>query len=141
MTLSGLNWLSYLVAVLFTFASGSIWFGPKTFYPIWMKAMKIDRVEHPESSSMGKVFGGLITGVLLQVLVVAWIINSLMNMNADFGILDSAVVGFWLGVAICSMPNLSHRLFAGHGYKVWIIENGNDILNFTVVAMIIAAMN
>jgi hypothetical protein len=32
-------------------------------------------------------------------------------------------------------------MFAGNGFKVWLIENGNDILNMTVVAAIIAALN
>ena len=140
MTLQGVNWLGVLVAILFTFISGAVWFGPKTFYPVWMKAMKIERVDQ-EGNSMAKVFGSLFVAIVIEVLVVALFVTSLQNSNSNIGILDGAIIGFWLGVGICAAPNLTHRLFAGHGFKVWIIENGNDIINMAVVGAIIAALN
>ena len=33
------------------------------------------------------------------------------------------------------------RLFAGNGFKVWMIENGNDIINMTLIGSIIAFFN
>ena len=69
------------------------------------------------------------------------IITTLKHGNSNFGVADGAIVGFLLGAVICAMPNLSHRMFAGNGFKVWLIENGNDILNMTVVAAIIAGLN
>ena len=38
MTFTGLNLTGVIIAFIFSFISGAIWFGPKTFYPIWMKA-------------------------------------------------------------------------------------------------------
>ncbi|NCX53076.1 MAG: DUF1761 family protein, partial [Actinobacteria bacterium] len=38
MTFTGLNLLAVLAAFVVSFISGAIWFGPKTFYPVWMKA-------------------------------------------------------------------------------------------------------
>ncbi|MSX73744.1 MAG: DUF1761 domain-containing protein, partial [Actinobacteria bacterium] len=38
MTFTGLNLLAVLAAFAVSFISGAIWFGPKTFYPVWMKA-------------------------------------------------------------------------------------------------------
>jgi len=41
MTFEGLNILGIIAAFGFSFVSGAIWFDPKTFYPIWMKARGI----------------------------------------------------------------------------------------------------
>ena len=38
MTTNGLNLLGVLAAFAFCFISGAVWFGPKTFYPVWMRA-------------------------------------------------------------------------------------------------------
>lgn len=38
MIFTGLNFVGVLVAFFVSFISGAIWFGPKTFYPVWMKA-------------------------------------------------------------------------------------------------------
>jgi len=35
---------------------------------------------------------------------------------------------------------LGHRLFGGHGYRVWLIEAGNDVLNWTIAGSILSAM-
>ncbi len=37
--------------------------------------------------------------------------------------------------------SLSHRLFAGEGLKVWIIETANDAINLTIAGAIIAFFN
>ena len=38
MTFSDLNLVGVVVAFFVSFISGAIWFGPKTFYPVWMRA-------------------------------------------------------------------------------------------------------
>ena len=39
MTFHGLNFVGILIAFFVSFASGGLWFGPKTFYPVWMRFM------------------------------------------------------------------------------------------------------
>ena len=141
MSLSGLNWLSVVISIIVTFASGAIWFGPKTFYPVWMRAMGRTPEQNGDNSAMFKVFSSLIASIIIEVVVLAALITTLSKHNPNFGVANGAITGFLIGLAICSMPNLSHRLFAGNGFKVWLIENGNDILNMTMIGAIIAAMN
>jgi hypothetical protein len=142
MTISNLNFVGILVAFGFSFVSGAIWFGPKTFYPIWMKARGIK--DGQLTSTQNKpvaLFGGTIAGVLIQTLTVALIINSLQQNNADFSVMDGAGVGFALGVGIAMFASLSHRLFGGESFKVWIIETANDAINLTVAGAIITFFN
>ena len=142
MTFSNLNFVGILVAFGFSFVSGAIWFGPKTFYPIWMKARGIkDGQLTTNQNKPVLLFGGTILGVLVQTLTLGLIINSLQVNNPDLGILDGAAVGFALGVGIGMFASLSHRLFGGENFKVWIIETANDAINLTVAGVIIAFFN
>ena len=142
MTFSGLNLVGILVAFSFSFISGAIWFGPKTFYPIWMKAK--GNASGGLTTNQNKpvlLFGGTIIGVLVQTLTLGLIINSLQVNNSNLGILDGAGIGFALGVGIGMFASLSHRVFGGDSLKVWIIETANDAINLTVAGAIIAFFN
>jgi hypothetical protein len=142
MTFSDLNLLGVLVAFFFSFVSGAIWFGPKTFYPIWMKARGIKDGQLTTSQNKPvALFGGTIVGVLIQTLTVALVVNSLQQNNSDFSVMDGAIVGFALGVGIAMFASLSHRLFGGESFKVWIIETANDAINLTIAGAIITFFN
>jgi hypothetical protein len=141
MTFSGLNFLGVLVAFVVSFLSGAIWFGPKTFYPIWMKARGETSGQLTTTQNKPVIlFGGTILGVLMQSLTLGLIINSL-GKHTDIGVVDGAGVGFALGVGIAMFASLSHRLFGGENLKVWIIETANDAINLTIAGAIIALLN
>ncbi len=142
MTFSGLNFVGILVAFAISFVSGGIWFGPKTFYPIWMKAKGIASGQLDSNQNKPAImFGSTIVGVLIQTLTLGLIINSLQVHQANIGILDGAGIGLALGVGIGMFASLSHRLFGGENFKVWIIETSNDALNLTIAGAIIAFFN
>ena len=142
MTFSEINFVGVFVAFLVSFISGAIWFGPKTFYPLWMKARGIANGQLTTNQNKPVLlFGGTILGVIAQTITLAVIITSLQKNNADFGILSGALVGLALGVGISMFSSLSHRLFGGESLKVWIIETTNDALNLTIAGAIITFFN
>ena len=142
MTFQNLNFLGVFVAFLVSFISGAIWFGPKTFYPIWMKARGIQSGQlTSQQNKPVLLFGGTIIGVLTQTLTLALIINSLQQAGRDIGITDGAGIGFAVGVGIAMFASLSHRLFGGESIKVWLIETTNDAINLTIAGAIIAFFN
>jgi hypothetical protein len=144
MTFTGLNFIALLVAFGFSFVSGAIWFGPKTFYPIWMKERGI--ASGQLNSNQNKpvlLFGGTIVGVFVQTLTLGLIINSLQHAGTDIGIADGAGIGLALGVGIAAFASLSalQWIIGGENIKVWLIETSNDALNLTVAGAIIAFFN
>ena len=141
MTFSGVNFIGVLLAFIVSFISGAIWFGPKTFYPVWMKAK--GNTSGQLTTSQNKpvlLFGGTILGVVVQTLTLALVVNSL-GKHVDIGIIDGAGIGFALGVGISMCSSLSHRLFGGESLKVWVIETANDAINLTIAGAIIAYFN
>jgi hypothetical protein len=141
MTFSELNFIGVLVAFIVSFISGGIWFGPKTFYPIWMKERGIASGQlNSQQNKPAILFGGTIVGVLVQTLTLALIVNSL-GQHIEISVADGAGIGFALGVGIAMFASLSHRLFGGENFKVWIIETANDAINLTIAGAIIAYFN
>ena len=142
MTFSGLNFVGIVVAFIVSFVSGGIWFGPKTFYPIWMKARGVTSGQLTQNQNKPLLlFGGTALGVLVQTLTVGLIVTSLQKHNPNIGVLDGAGIGFALGVGVGMFASLSHRLFGGDGLKVWLIECTNDAINLTIAGAIIAFFN
>lgn len=141
MTFTNLNFVGILIAFVVSFISGAIWFGPKTFYPVWMKARGIASGElNSNQNKPVLLFGGTIIGVLAQTITLALIINSL-GQHLEIGIIDGAGIGLALGVGIAAFASLSHRLFGGENLKVWIIETANDAINLMIAGAIIAYFN
>jgi hypothetical protein len=142
MTFTGLNFIGILVAFGFSFVSGAIWFGPKTFYPIWMRARGIASGQLDTNQNKPAIlFGSTMFGILVQTLTLGLIITSLQHAGTDIGITDGAGIGLALGVGIGMFASLSHRLFANENFEVWIIETANDAINLTVAGAIIAFFN
>jgi len=137
MTFQGFNYLSLVIAFGFSFVSGAIWFGPKTFYPIWMRARGIPSGQLTANQNKPVVlFGGTIVGVLIQTITLGLVMNSLRVHGMDIGVIDGAGIGLALGLGIGACASLSHRLFGGDSIKVWIIETANDVINLTVAGAI-----
>jgi hypothetical protein len=140
LTFSGLNFFAIVAAFGFCFVSGAIWFGPKTFYPIWMKERGIASGQlNVQQNNPALLFGGTILGLLIQLFVLALMINSLAG-QGEVTALQGATVGLALGVGISMFSSLSHRLFGGESLKVWIIETASDGINLTIAGAIIAIL-
>ena len=139
MFLSHLNWIAIAIAFVVFFAVGAVWFGPKTFYPKWVKLMGI--TEEPGKGlghhSMPFVFGLTALGALVQVVALATIIYYFVLATAPVGVLGGAGLGFLIGVGIAAASSLSHRLFSGQGIRVWLIEVGGDIVSLTLAGAVI----
>mgnify|MGYP000076265399 FL=1 len=142
MTFSGISIVGILVAFVVSFISGAIWFGPKTFYPVWMRAKgNASGQLTAEQNKPALLFGGTILGILIQTITLAVIINSLKANGTALGVVQGAGIGLALGVGIGMFASLSHRLFSGESLKVWVIETANDAINLTIAGAIIASFN
>lgn len=139
MFLAELNWLAIATAFVAAFIAGAIWFGPKTFFPVWWRAMGKDPNNMEVTGNMGVTFGLTAVAAFVEAIAVASVIYFVAADNPDFGAFDGGVVGFLLGVGLAAASSLSHRLFAGHGLKVWAIEVSSDVVNLTIMGVILGA--
>lgn len=138
MSLASLNWLSIAGATLAAFVAGGLWFGPKTFFPVWWRAMGRDPEAKPDTGmNMGVVFGSTAAAAFVQAVIVAWVCQLGRAADPGFSTLDGGLVGATLGVGLAAASSLSHRLFGGFGFKVWLIEVASDALNLTIMGLVL----
>jgi hypothetical protein len=143
-----INWLAVIGATIAAFIIGAVWFGPKTFYPIWMKfqgrTIPTERV-NMSAAETGTMFGGTLIAALIQVTSLAVFINMAHSVDANFGPAQGAMAGSLLGFGIAAASSFSHRMFGQSNYKVfdavkvWLLEVSQDIVSLTVAGLILAS--
>jgi hypothetical protein len=143
-----INWLAVFIASLSSFVIGAVWFGPKTFYPIWIKAIRGSVPTERTEMKLGEtllMFGGTYLGALIQVATLAFVFMFFRELAPGFGASTGAIWGFIFATGIGAFSSLSHRMF-GHpngrvyqSLKVWLIEVGQDIVCLTVAGAILGA--
>ena len=140
MPFSEINWLAVIVASLVSFVIGFLWFSPKTFFPVWWKAMGRSLDEAPEGGlPMGAVFGLTIAGILVQSTVLALVIELIRMSGQDVGWWGGAATGALMGVGFAAAASLSHHLFAGFSIKAWVLEVGQDIVCLAAMGAVLGA--
>ena len=131
------NVIGIIAGTAVGFASGFLWFGPGTFFPTWWRLMGKGPKDVPGGGiNMGIAFGSVLVGQILQVTVLALILSALQLTSP----IDGALVGLLIGVGIVGGSGLSHRIFAGHGFGVLMLEAGNDIVNLGLAGAILVAL-
>ena len=133
------NLLAVLLATFVGFAIGGVWFGPKTFFPIWWKLMGKSPEENPGTESMGQVFGLTALGALVQASVLGLVLPLIAEANGGMDWFGGLATAALLGVGFSAATALSHKLFGGFGLKVWILEVGQDIVSLAAMGAVIGA--
>ena len=140
MSIESVDWLAVAIGTISAFLVGSIWFSPKTFFPVWWKALGKEAGGDPGAGqSMGVVFGLTALGALVQAFVLALVVGVIRSSGTDVNFLGGALVGALMGVGFVAAPALGHRLFGQQGLKVWAIESGGDILGLIAMGAVIGA--
>lgn len=137
MFLLELNWLAVVVAFVAYFLTGAIWFGPKTFYPPWMRAKGLDPDQPQSSNGPLVIFGLTAVGALVQVIAVASVLWFVAEAQGPVGPLGGALAGLLLGLTLAAASSLSHRLFGGDGLTVWAIEVGGDVVGLALAGLVL----
>ena len=141
MDFSSINWLAVIAAVLASMVIGSIWFGPKAFYPAWLKALgQVDKND-PNDKDMGpvvRIFGFTILASFVQAVFMALMVNAMGSMSGGPTLASGAMAGFLLWLGFVAPSSLTNKLFADR-VKAWYYEAGNHLITFVVMGAILGA--
>jgi uncharacterized protein YebE (UPF0316 family) len=86
---------------------------------------------------MAVTFGLTLVGIIVQAVLLALILDLVDRATGRVTLASGLGTGLIVGLGAAFM-SLGHRLFAGHGIKVWLIEVGNDVLNFVIMGAILS---
>lgn len=136
-----INWLSVVIASVVGIVIGAIWFGPKTFFPLWWKFLGRDPQGQPGTANMGAIFGTTFVAAFVQAIVMAVVIGLAQRASGDLDFIGGALVGSLMGVGFAAASSVSHHMFGGFAIKAWVLEVGQDIVSLAAMGAIIAAMS
>ena len=137
------NWLAVVVAAVSAFVLGGIWYGP-LFKKTWCREAGVDmeaKGRHPAA-----VFGGapavwntcmlvfqalLLAGYLYAHLTTRWL-GARTQVAVHVGLLS--------GVCFVATSFGINYLFAGRSLKLWLIDAGYHVLQFTLYGLIIGLL-
>jgi len=140
MDFGSINWLAVMVCVVVSMISGTIWYNPKTFFPVWWKGIgKSDSSAPGASGGMGLTWGLTILSSFVQAVFMALVVNALGKQGGGSMLVAGAGIGFLMWLGFVAPTYLVNKLFAGHGFKIWAIEAGNHLVNFVLFGAILGA--
>jgi lysylphosphatidylglycerol synthetase-like protein (DUF2156 family) len=137
----GINFLAVFVAAVVATIIGAVWFGPKTFFPVWWKTLGKTPDQQPGSSNMAYVFGMTFLGVLAMVFGLAFVMQLSEAASGPMSWANGAFFGALIGLLIGGGASMSHRMFSGQGFKIWALEVGNDVVALAAAGAILALWN
>ena len=141
MDFSSINWLAVAVCVLASMVIGAVWFGPKTFFPVWWKAIGKSEKDDPSGSSlsMGMTWGLIVLSSFVQAIFMNLMVYAMGSMSGGANLASGAMAGFLLWLGFVAPSSLTNKLFADR-LKAWVLEAGNHLVTFVVMGAIAGAM-
>lgn len=140
MDFGSINWLAVVVCVIVSMVSGSLWYNPKTFFPMWWKGIGKTEPAAPGSGGMAMTWTLTVLSSLVQAVFMSLMVTALGSLTPGGPTLVSgATAGFLIWLGFIAPTYLVNKLFAGHGLKVWAIEVGNHLVNFVIFGAIFGA--
>jgi hypothetical protein len=140
MDLGSINWLAVIVCVVVSMISGSIWYNPKTFFPIWWKGIGKTGEDTPGGKgSMTVMWGLTVLGSFVQAVFMSLAVIAMGKLSGSATLVSGLTTGFLIWLGFIAPTYLVNKLFAGHGFKVWAIEVGNHLVNFLLFGAILGA--
>ena len=142
MNILNINWFAILVGTVVIFIFNAVWFGPKTFYPMWWAALGKEQPKPEDQDTRGKtmarLFGGSFAAALAQAIVLYIMVKG-ASTQFDLSPVFGGAIGLGLGV-VAAGASLGHRLFGQQGFKVWIIEVAADAIALTIAGAVMATL-
>lgn len=134
-----INFLAVGLAALAGIIIGAVWFGPKTFFPLWWKFLGKKPSEQPGTDNMAVIFGSTFVAAVIQAIVMAVFVGLAEQAIGSMDTVTGLAIGSLVGVGFAATASLSHHLFGGFAIKAWVLEAGQDIVSLAAMGAIIAS--
>lgn len=127
-----INLLAVLVAAIFSFVLGAIWYNPKVFGTAWMEENGFVE-DDLKGGNMGMIFGTSFVLYLISSIVLAMFLGPEADMT--FGI----IAGIFTAIPFIGTSIGINYLFERRSLKLWFINVGYATVCYAVMGAIIGA--
>ena len=123
-----INWLAVVAAAVSAFVLGGLWYGP-LFKHAWCREAGVDANAAPKHPA--KVFATAFVASLVAAAAFAWLLGPAPDL------LLAVHNGLLVGLAIVAMSFAINYSFAQRSLKLWLIDGGYHVLQFTLYGLIL----
>ena len=129
-----INWIAVVVAAISAFMVGGLWYSPVCFAKAWMAETGITGKEAGRKSS-AFVFGNAFALSLVAAIVFAMFLGPHPSMQLALG------AGFAAGLAWVASSLGINYLFEGKTLRLFLINGGYHVVQFTVYGLVLGLFN
>ena len=123
------NYLSILIASVFSFVVGMLWYSPALFGNLWAKLSKVDIKKSKNKSSVGV---SMLLG-FISTLILASVFQYLIVLLKYSGLAAGATLGFWLWLGFLATSLLGGVLWEGKPWGLYILNSAHWLVNLLVI--------
>jgi hypothetical protein len=128
------NWIAVALCAVSSLVIGGVWYSPALFAHQWQSAAGMSE-EQAQSGNMAMIFGGAFLLSLLAAAVFAMFLGSEMSVGA------ATAAGFAAGLCWVGASYGINYLFERRPLRLWLINGGYHVLQFTAFGLILGLMN
>ena len=126
-----------LVAAIAKMVVGAIWYSPRVWGTQWLALMGWSQKElQQRKTGLSKAYGWTFAGALALAYFLAHCVAYMRAETPAYG----ALVGIWVWFGFVATTSLSAYLFDGRPLKLYLINQGYELVMFAVMGAILAVM-
>jgi hypothetical protein len=127
------NWIAVALCAVSSLVIGGLWYSPVLFARQWQSAAGLSD-EQAQGGNMAMIFGGAFLLSLLAAAVFA------MFLGPDMSVGAATAVGFAAGLCWVAASYGINYLFERRPLRLWLINGGYHVLQFTAFGLILGLM-
>lgn len=130
------NNVAVLVAAIVAMVIGGIWHSPMVFGNLWMKlsGLTAKSMDAAKKKGMAKLYIYQFIAILVAAYVLAYFVKYAGAATAS----DGALVGFWAWLGFVATTTVGSTIWEGKSFKLWLLNNGHNLLTYAVMGAILA---
>ena len=129
-----INWLAVLAATVASFAVGALWYSPLLFTKAWQRESGVTD-ERAKSSNMPLIFAGALALTFIATMTFA------MFLGPDQSVTAGALYGLCAGLCWVTAAFGINYLFERRSFTLFLINGGYNVVMFTVMGTVLAALS
>lgn len=135
MNFTDVNFLAVLLAAIASIFIGGFWYSPALFGNIWVKLSGFTQkdMDAAKAKGMGKSYALTFAASLVKGYILAVLLKTIPPESLSGALLFGFLA--WLG--FMATASLNMVLWEGKPFKLYLIQNGHDLVSLLVMSLII----
>lgn len=131
------SFVALLVAAIVSMVIGMAWYSQALFGGAWAKALGLSSEALAKQKKKG--MGRTMITALVASMVMGYVLVAAIAVTGANSFAAGAELGFWMWLGFVATVSLGVVLWEGKPWKLWLINNGYQLVSIAVMGGLLAA--